>query len=597
MSDNDTIVAQATPPGRGGVGILRISGLKAREVAETVLGKLPKPRYADYLPFKDADGSVLDQGIALWFPGPNSFTGEDVLELQGHGGPVILDLLLKRILTIPGLRIARPGEFSERAFLNDKLDLAQAEAIADLIDASSEQAARSALNSLQGAFSARVNHLVEALTHLRIYVEAAIDFPDEEIDFLSDGKIEAQLNDVIADLDAVRAEARQGSLLREGMKVVIAGRPNAGKSSLLNALAGREAAIVTDIAGTTRDVLREHIHIDGMPLHIIDTAGLREASDEVERIGIERAWQEIEQADRVLFMVDGTTTDAVDPAEIWPEFIARLPAKLPITVVRNKADITGETLGMSEVNGHALIRLSARTGEGVDVLRNHLKQSMGFDTNMEGGFLARRRHLQALEQAAVRYGRAGGVLLDAGCGEGYYTEGVSGALAEAGLPMETYGVDISKSAADAAAKRCPHAHFAVGSVYHLPVADKCCDMLMTIFAPYCGEEYHRVLHKGGTMMMVIPGQQHLWGLKEAIYDVPYPNAVRDYALDGFELIQAEYVDSWLKLDNPADIQNLFQMTPYYYKTGREEHARLEQLESLSTQISFEILQYRAVAAE
>lgn len=260
MSDNDTIVAQATPPGRGGVGILRISGLKAREVAETVLGKLPKPRYADYLPFKDADGSVLDQGIALWFPGPNSFTGEDVLELQGHGGPVILDLLLKRILTIPGLRIARPGEFSERAFLNDKLDLAQAEAIADLIDASSEQAARSALNSLQGAFSARVNHLVEALTHLRIYVEAAIDFPDEEIDFLSDGKIEAQLNDVIADLDAVRAEARQGSLLREGMKVVIAGRPNAGKSSLLNALAGREAAIVTDIAGTTRDVLREHIH-------------------------------------------------------------------------------------------------------------------------------------------------------------------------------------------------------------------------------------------------------------------------------------------------------------------------------------------------
>ncbi|MDU7305039.1 MAG: tRNA modification GTPase [Escherichia coli] len=357
MSDNDTIVAQATPPGRGGVGILRISGLKAREVAETVLGKLPKPRYADYLPFKDADGSVLDQGIALWFPGPNSFTGEDVLELQGHGGPVILDLLLKRILTIPGLRIARPGEFSERAFLNDKLDLAQAEAIADLIDASSEQAARSALNSLQGAFSARVNHLVEALTHLRIYVEAAIDFPDEEIDFLSDGKIEAQLNNVIADLDAVRAEARQGSLLREGMKVVIAGRPNAGKSSLLNALAGREAAIVTDIAGTTRDVLREHIHIDGMP------------------------------------------------------------AKLPITVVRNKADITGETLGMSEVNGHALIRLSARTGEGVDVLRNHLKQSMGFDTNMEGGFLARRRHLQALEQAAEHLQQGKAQLLGAWAGE------------------------------------------------------------------------------------------------------------------------------------------------------------------------------------
>lgn len=400
MSHNDTIIAQATAPGRGGVGILRISGPLASAVARTVLGKLPKPRYADYLPFRDVDDSVLDQGIALWFPGPNSFTGEDVLELQGHGGPVILDLLLKRILTLTGIRIARPGEFSERAFLNDKLDLAQAEAIADLIDASSEQAARSALNSLQGVFSTRVNSLVEALIHLRIYVEAAIDFPDEEIDFLSDGKIEAQLNQVMHSLDEVRAEARQGSLLREGMKVVIAGRPNAGKSSLLNALAGREAAIVTDIAGTTRDVLREHIHLDGMPLHIIDTAGLREASDEVERIGIERAWNEIENADRVLFMVDGTTTDATDPASIWPDFIARLPAHLPITVVRNKADITGESQGLEEVSGYSLVRLSARTGDGVDILRTHLKKSMGFETHLEGGFLARRRHLQALEQAA-----------------------------------------------------------------------------------------------------------------------------------------------------------------------------------------------------
>ncbi|WP_145552069.1 tRNA uridine-5-carboxymethylaminomethyl(34) synthesis GTPase MnmE [Yersinia mollaretii] len=417
MSATDTIVAQATPPGRGGVGILRVSGRAAAAVAQAVLGKLPKPRYADYLSFKDVDGSTLDQGIALYFPGPNSFTGEDVLELQGHGGPVILDLLLKRILALPELRIARPGEFSERAFLNDKLDLAQAEAIADLIDASSEQAARSAVNSLQGAFSVRIHQLVEALTHLRIYVEAAIDFPDEEIDFLSDGKIEGQLNGVMADLEQVRTEARQGSLLREGMKVVIAGRPNAGKSSLLNALAGREAAIVTDIAGTTRDVLREHIHIDGMPLHIIDTAGLREASDEVERIGIERAWNEIEQADRVLFMVDGTTTDATEPAAIWPEFMARLPSTLPITVVRNKADITGETLGLTEVNGHSLIRLSARAGEGIDLLRNHLKQSMGFTSNTEGGFLARRRHLQALETAAQHLVQGHEQLVSAYAGE------------------------------------------------------------------------------------------------------------------------------------------------------------------------------------
>ncbi|MFO6298131.1 tRNA uridine-5-carboxymethylaminomethyl(34) synthesis GTPase MnmE [Rahnella selenatireducens] len=417
MSTSDTIIAQATPPGRGGVGILRISGRAARDVAQAVLGKLPKPRYADYLPFQDADGSTLDQGIALWFPGPNSFTGEDVLELQGHGGPVILDLLLKRIVALDNVRIARPGEFSERAFLNDKLDLAQAEAIADLIDASSEQAARSAVNSLQGAFSQRIHHLVEALTHLRIFVEAAIDFPDEEIDFLSDGKIEAKLNTVMGDLDAVRAEARQGSLLREGMKVVIAGRPNAGKSSLLNALAGREAAIVTDIAGTTRDVLREHIHLDGMPLHIIDTAGLREASDEVERIGIERAWNEIEQADLVLFMVDGTTTTATEPAEIWPEFMAHLPASLPIVVVRNKADITGEALGQTEVNGHSLIRLSARTGDGVDLLRDHLKQVMGFNHNMEGGFLARRRHLQALEDAAQHLVQGKDQLLGAWAGE------------------------------------------------------------------------------------------------------------------------------------------------------------------------------------
>ena len=398
--NSDTIVAQATPPGRGGVGILRISGPKAQEVAKVVLGVLPKPRYAHYLPFLDGDGTTLDEGIALFFPNPHSFTGEDVLELQGHGGPVILDLLLKRILAISGVRIARPGEFSERAFLNDKLDLAQAEAIADLIDASSEQAAKSALSSLQGVFSKKINDLVESLIHLRIFTEAAIDFPEEEIDFLSDGKIETELDQVIQRLNDVRQEAKQGSLLREGMKVVIAGRPNAGKSSLLNALAGRDAAIVTDIAGTTRDVLREHIHIDGMPLHIIDTAGLREASDEVERIGIERAWQEIEQADRVLFMVDSTTTNETNPEKLWPEFIERLPNNMPVTVIRNKADLTGEPLGYSEKNGYCLIQLSARTGKGITLLRDHLKQVMGFTSSTEGGFLARRRHLQALEKAA-----------------------------------------------------------------------------------------------------------------------------------------------------------------------------------------------------
>ncbi len=396
----DTIIAQATAPGRGGVGILRISGRQAQTVAHAVLGRLPKPRYAEYLSFYDENGQVIDQGIALFFPNPHSFTGEDVLELQGHGGPVILDLLIKRILSIPSVRIARPGEFSQRAFLNDKLDLAQAEAIADLIDASSEQAAKSAISSLQGVFSNKINELVNLLINLRIFVEAAIDFPEEEIDFLSDGKIEAQLKDVIAQLDAVRREAKHGSLLREGMKVVIAGRPNAGKSSLLNALAGRNAAIVTDIAGTTRDVLREHIHIDGMPLHIIDTAGLREASDEVERIGIERAWNEIKHADRVLFMVDGTTTDEINPEKLWPTFMQRLPSHIPVTIIRNKADLTGETLGYSEVDQYALIRLSARTGQGIDSLREHLKQSMGFSTTTEGGFLARRRHLQALENAA-----------------------------------------------------------------------------------------------------------------------------------------------------------------------------------------------------
>lgn len=396
----ETIVAQATPIGRGGIGILRVSGPLAASVAEQVLGKCPKPRVADYLPFKDEDGTVLDQGIALFFKAPHSFTGEDVLELQGHGGQVILDILLNRILKIGGLRIARAGEFSEQAFLNDKLDLAQAEAIADLIDATSEQAARSALKSLQGEFSNKINKLVEDVIYLRTYVEAAIDFPDEEIDFLADGKIEAKLNDLRSQLASVRAEAKQGAILREGMKVVIAGKPNAGKSSLLNALAGRDAAIVTDIAGTTRDVLREHIHLDGMPLHIIDTAGLREASDEVERIGIQRAWDEIAQADHVLLMIDSTISPPDQFQQEWAAFLAKLPPNMLVTVIRNKVDLSGEGEGLSVQDPFTIIRLSAQTQIGVDRLRDHLKKSMGYQSSTEGGFLARRRHLVALETAA-----------------------------------------------------------------------------------------------------------------------------------------------------------------------------------------------------
>ncbi|NQZ49023.1 MAG: tRNA uridine-5-carboxymethylaminomethyl(34) synthesis GTPase MnmE [Moritella sp.] len=399
MLTNETIIAQATPPGRGGVGIIRISGAKTELVAQTILNKIPAVRKADYLPFLDEDQQTIDQGIAILFKAPNSFTGEDVLELQGHGGPVIMDMLMRRILKIDGIRMARPGEFSERAFLNDKMDLTQAEAIAALIDATSERAAKSAMNSLQGEFSKKINTLTESLIHLRIYVEAAIDFPEEEVDFLADGKIAQALYNIMDNLSAVQKEAKQGAIIREGMKVVIAGRPNAGKSSLLNALAGKESAIVTDIAGTTRDVLREHIHIDGMPLHIIDTAGLRDSPDRVEQIGIERAWQEINNADQILFMVDGTTTDATDPAEIWPDFIDRLPSSIGLTVIRNKVDLTGETLTVSEDQSHPVFKISAKENLGLDELKEHLKQCMGYQSNTEGGFIARRRHLDALEKA------------------------------------------------------------------------------------------------------------------------------------------------------------------------------------------------------
>jgi len=399
ISNQETITAQATAPGRGGVGIIRVSGPEAKNAAKAILGKVPEIRKAEYLPFHDNNQKILDQGIALFFKAPNSFTGEDVIEFQGHGGPVVLDMLLKEIIALPKIRMANPGEFSEQAFLNDKLDLTQAEAIADLINSSSEQAAKCALNSLQGDFSKLINKLVEDTIHLRMYVEAAIDFPEEEIDFLADKKVVDKLKNIISQVVDVRKQAQQGAIIREGMRVVIAGRPNAGKSSLLNALSGKESAIVTDIAGTTRDVLSEQIHIDGMPLHIIDTAGLRESTDRVEQIGIERAWNEINQADRVLLMVDSSQSTDEDPKQQWPEFFAKLPEKIGLTVIRNKADISKAQTGYSNPKDTPTITLSAKSGGGVSVLKDHLKEIMGYQGSTEGGFMARRRHLSALEKA------------------------------------------------------------------------------------------------------------------------------------------------------------------------------------------------------
>lgn len=417
MHSRDTIAAVATAQGRGGVGIVRVSGPLALSIAEALSGRTPRPRHAHYGPWRDAEGQVLDEGILLFFPGPHSFTGEDVLELQGHGGPVVLDLLLDRCLAL-GARQARPGEFSERAFLNDKLDLAQAEAIADLIEASSAQAARNALRSLQGEFSRRVHELSEQLIQLRIYVEAAIDFPEEEIDFLADGHVLRQLEAIRAYLAEVQRTAGQGALLRDGMTVVIAGRPNAGKSSLLNALAGREAAIVTDIAGTTRDLLREHIHIDGMPLHVVDTAGLRDTEDQVERIGVERALKAIEEADRILLLVDSSAAEADDPFALWPEFLDKRPAPERVTLIRNKIDLSGEPAGLQQgADGHVTLSLSARSGAGLGLLREHLKTCMGYQQTAESGFSARRRHLEALHQAAAHLDHGHAQLTLAGAGE------------------------------------------------------------------------------------------------------------------------------------------------------------------------------------
>lgn len=412
----DTIAAIATAQGQGGVGIVRVSGPGALTIARSVSRIDPSPRYAHYGPFWQQDG-VLDQGLTLFFPGPHSFTGEDVVELHGHGGPVIMDLLLKTCMQ-HGARQARPGEFSERAFLNDKLDLTQAEAIADLIAATSEQAARNAVQSLQGAFSRKVQGLTEALTNLRIYVEAAIDFPEEEIDFLADGHVLSQLEAVMRDLAQVQRQAGQGALLRDGMTVVIAGRPNAGKSSLLNALAERDSAIVTEIAGTTRDTLREHIHIDGMPLHIIDTAGLRDTDDQVEKIGIERAMAAISQADRILLVVDASQPEAFNPGQLWPEFLAERPDPSKVTVVYNKIDlISGAPTLQSEADGHVNVRLCARSGDGVELLRGHLKTCVGYEQTGESLFSARRRHLEALEQAAQQLKHGHHQLTTMGAGE------------------------------------------------------------------------------------------------------------------------------------------------------------------------------------
>ena len=408
MATTDTIAAIATPPGRGGVGVIRISGPDALSIGERLANKKLVARKAIYADFKDDTNTSLDSGLAIFFAGPKSFTGEDVVEIQGHGGPVVQDLLLASIIQF-GARQARPGEFSERAFHNDKLDLAQAEAIADLIDSSTAEAAKGAMRSLQGEFSKKVHALLERLIHLRMYVEAAIDFPDEEIDFLADEKVQMAVEALQMALRTTLFQAGQGAVLRNGLRLVIAGKPNAGKSSLLNALSGHEAAIVTDIPGTTRDVIRETISIDGLPVHIIDTAGLRDSEDHVEQIGVQRAKQAINQADHVLLVVD-----AMD--DLNDLVVVSHPNQ---TIVINKLDLVDTP---SVVNhGKDVLYVSAKTGAGIDELKSHIKQLAGFTQGGETLYTARRRHITALEQAqsAVERGlqqlkvyRAGELLAD-----------------------------------------------------------------------------------------------------------------------------------------------------------------------------------------
>jgi len=388
LLNQDTIAAIATPPGNGGVGIIRISGTLVTEIAKQLLNKALIPRHALFTSFINNDDSIIDSGISLYFPAPASYTGEDILELQGHGGSVVLDMLLRRVLSL-GARLANPGEFTERAFLNNKLDLAQAEAVADLIESSTEQSARSAQKSMQGVFSTQINELVTELTELRIYVEAAIDFVDEEIDFLTDGVVEKRIIRLLQSIQQIQKTAQQGRLLRDGITVVLAGKPNAGKSSLLNALAGHEAAIVTDIAGTTRDVLRERIQLDGMPLHIIDTAGLRESENSIEKEGIRRAHEEILKADKILLLIDAREPET-------EELLKTLSANIDITKVYNKIDLLGREPEIKQTENGYSCYLSIKTGAGMDLLKQHLKQSVGFNEATDNVFIARRRHIEAI---------------------------------------------------------------------------------------------------------------------------------------------------------------------------------------------------------
>ena len=420
MGSPDTIAAVATPVGRGAIGVLRVSGPLVPQIAAGVLGSLPAPRQARFSSFLDARGNSVDEGLALYFPAPASYTGEHVLELHGHGGALIVDMVLRRLLEL-GCRMARPGEFSERAFLNGKIDIAQAEAIADLIDAGTTAAARAAVRSLQGEFSARIADLKSRITALRAHVEAAIDFPDEEIDFLSDNALRERLAAVFAAFESITAAARQGALLREGLHVVIAGKPNAGKSSLLNRLAGDEVAIVTDVPGTTRDVLRQQVHLDGLPLNLVDTAGLRATVDVVEVEGVRRAKNEMARADRVLYIVDaGSAADtggAVDAKSVgdthsrtWSTDLEHLPAGVPVTLVFNKIDLTGSAARLDEAAAPPRVYLSARTGAGLDLLRTHLKATVGYRETESGALAARRRHLDALNRARQHVQNAADIL-------------------------------------------------------------------------------------------------------------------------------------------------------------------------------------------